>query len=302
MAAGCDANCAPIHTSEIFLTAQVSSIRHRVRGYERVLVATALFATLGITGFAAPSSGDDAHITVGPIGILGIPEETAQLVASLQDPEERTSGGIRVILGKLANQSVVLCQVGFGKVNAGMAAALLIQKFSPSAVIFTGNAGALNPNYIQGDVVLATDLAEYDFGQLTNGSFAPWQTRSPISRINNPLWFHPAPWLLSAALKSVPSVQLIRADTRPEVRDPKICEGAIVTGDTSSATPPRYKNCGLTSMPTVSRWKERRSPKSAPNMEFHCWLFAVLRIGLTAPHIPTITISFGSPRRILQRS
>jgi len=137
-----------------------------------------------------------------------------------------------VILGKLANQSVVLCQVGFGKVNAGMAAALLIEKFSPSAIIFTGNAGALNPNYIQGDVVLATDLAEYDFGQLSNGSFAPWQTRSPISRINNPLWFHPAPWLLSAALESVPSVQLIRADTRPEVRDPKICEGAIVTGDT----------------------------------------------------------------------
>jgi hypothetical protein len=43
--------------SSCILTAQVSSIRHRVRGYERVLVATALFATLGITGFAAPSSG-----------------------------------------------------------------------------------------------------------------------------------------------------------------------------------------------------------------------------------------------------
>ena len=92
MAAGGDANCARIHTSEIFLTAQMSSIRHRVRGYEKVLVATALFATLGITGFAAPSSGDDAHRTAGPIGILGIPEETAQLVASLKDPEERTFG------------------------------------------------------------------------------------------------------------------------------------------------------------------------------------------------------------------
>jgi adenosylhomocysteine nucleosidase len=210
----------------------VTSFRHRVRGYERVLVATALLVTFGITGFAATSSEDEDHRTARPIGILGIPEETAQLVASLKNPEERSLGGIRVILGKLANQSVVLCQVGFGKVNAGMAAALLIQKFSPSAIIFTGNAGALNPNYIQGDVVLATDLAEYDFGQLSNGSFVPWQTRSPISRINNPLWFHPAPWLLSAARKAAPSVQLIRADTRPEVRDPKICEGAIVTGDT----------------------------------------------------------------------
>jgi adenosylhomocysteine nucleosidase len=171
-------------------------------------------------------------VTAGPIGILGIPEETAQLLASLKNPEERSWGGIRVILGRLANQPVVLCQVGFGKVNAGMAAALLIQKFSPSAIIFTGNAGALNPDYIQGDVVVATDLAEYDFGKLSNGSFAPWQTRNPISRINNPLWFHPAPWLLSAARKSVPSVHLIRADTRPDVRDPKISEGAIITGDT----------------------------------------------------------------------
>jgi len=240
MAAGCDANCAIIHTSEIFSTAQVTSFRHRVRGYERVLVATALLVTFGVTGFAATSSGEEANtvgrtkdpVTVGPIGILGIPEETAQLLASLKNPEERSWGGIRVILGKLANQSVVLCQVGFGKVNAGMAAALLIQKFSPSAIIFTGNAGALNPDYIQGDVVVATDLAEYDFGKLSNGSFAPWQTRNPISRINNPLWFHPAPWLLSAARKSLPSVQLIRADTRPDVRDPKICEGVIVTGDT----------------------------------------------------------------------
>jgi adenosylhomocysteine nucleosidase len=250
----------------------VKSFRHRVRGYDRIFAATAFLVTLEITGFATASSGDEAHtalpsplrgrnpdlaqysdtptlhdsarpdsrtrtgtkgaVTAGPIGILGIPEETAQLVASLKNPEERSLGGIRVILGKLANQSVVLCQVGFGKVNAGTAAALLIQKFSPSAIIFTGNAGALNPNYIQGDVVLATDLAEYDFGQLTNGSFAPWQTRSPISRINNPLWFHPASWLLSAARKSASSVQLIRADTRPDVRDPKICEGAIVTGDT----------------------------------------------------------------------
>src|SRR5580700_8553327 len=254
--------------AKLFYRMKITSFRHGIRGYRRVLLATALLVTLGINGFAATSSGDETNtaspslirgrsaelapfkvglasearsrtrtstkrlVTAGPIGILGIPEETAQLVASLKNPEERSWGGIRVILGKLANQSVVLCQVGFGKVNAGMAAALLIQKFSPSAIIFTGNAGALNPDYIQGDVVVATDLAEYDFGKLSNGSFDPWQTRNPISRINNPLWFHPAPWLLSAARKSVPSVHLIRADTRPDVRDPKISEGAIITGDT----------------------------------------------------------------------
>src|SRR6476646_3845689 len=73
-------NLRAIHTFEISLLAQVSSL-HRFRGYERLLVATALFATLGITGLAVPANGDDGHMTVGPIGILGIPEETAQLVA-----------------------------------------------------------------------------------------------------------------------------------------------------------------------------------------------------------------------------
>ena len=203
--------------AKLFYRMKITSFCHGIRGYRRVLLATALLVTFGVTGFAATSSGDETNtaspslirgynselaqysdtptlhhsarpdsrtrtstkdpVTAGPIGILGIPEETAQLVASLKNPEERSWGGIRVILGKLANQSVILCQVGFGKVNAGMAAALLIQKFSPRAIIFTGNAGALCPNYIQGDVVLATDLAEYDFGQLSNGSFAPWQTR-----------------------------------------------------------------------------------------------------------------------------
>jgi len=75
----------------------VTSFRRGIRGYERVLVATALLVTFGTTGFAATARGDDAHATAGPIGILGIPEETAQLLASLKSPEERSLGGMRVI-------------------------------------------------------------------------------------------------------------------------------------------------------------------------------------------------------------
>src|ERR1700736_2054978 len=101
MAAGGDANCAAIHTSEIFPTVQVTSYHRRVRGYERVLVGTALLVTFGISGFAATGRGDEVlaqysdtptlhhsarpdsrtrtttrtkgTVTAGPIGILGIP-------------------------------------------------------------------------------------------------------------------------------------------------------------------------------------------------------------------------------------
>ena len=77
MAAGCDANCATVHTSEIFPTAQVTSFRHRVRGYERVLVATALLVTFGITGFAAASRGEDAN-TASPSPLRGRNPDLAQ--------------------------------------------------------------------------------------------------------------------------------------------------------------------------------------------------------------------------------
>src|ERR1700730_13176436 len=82
----------------------------------------------------------------------------------------------------------------------------------------------------------------------------------------------------------------------------KLAKEQLLLAIHSSVTPPRDKNCELASMPTVSRWRERRSPKSAPNMKLHCWLSAALRIAPTAPRIRTITVSFGSPHRILLRS
>ena len=52
---------------------------------------------------------------------------------------------------------MVVCKSGVGKVYAAMTTQWLIQEFQPSAVLFTGVAGALNPSYEVGDIVLAQD-------------------------------------------------------------------------------------------------------------------------------------------------
>src|SRR5580704_3589347 len=47
----------------------------------------------------------------------------------------------------------------------------------------------------------------------------------------------------------------------------KLAKEQLLLAIHSSVTPPRDKNCELASMPTAWRWRERRSPKSAPNMK-----------------------------------
>jgi adenosylhomocysteine nucleosidase len=49
-----------------------------------------------------------------------------------------------------------------GKVNAAMAATLLVEQFQPTHVLFTGIAGGLNPDLRPGDVVIGAKTAYSD--------------------------------------------------------------------------------------------------------------------------------------------
>jgi adenosylhomocysteine nucleosidase len=55
--------------------------------------------------------------------------------------------GIVFSSGRIDGTSIVTVRSGAGKVNAAIAATLLIDHFSPSAVVFTGTAGAIG-NYL----------------------------------------------------------------------------------------------------------------------------------------------------------
>ena len=177
----------------------------------------------------------------GVVAVLGIPEETELLVAQLKNPRPLKVEGLDFTLGELRGQKVVLARVGFGKVNAALAATLLREHFRPRALIFTGNAGALNPAYVQGDVIVGTLITHHDFGMVTPGGFEHWRTRNPITNERNPLYFPAEERLLRAARGAAKQVKLARIDPNAGARDPAVHEGIIVTGDVFVADPAKSR-------------------------------------------------------------
>lgn len=60
------------------------------------------------------------------------------------------------------SREAVLVKSGVGKVFCALVAQKLIDTFAPNALVFTGVAGALNPAYEIGDVVVSRDCLQHD--------------------------------------------------------------------------------------------------------------------------------------------
>lgn len=206
----------------------------RVRRCLIICVVLVLAVSFGITVPASQTRKSTEKI----IAILGIPQETEALAGRLTNSSPVEIEGLSFFRGTLSGRTVVLGRVGFGKVNAALAATLLAEHFKPEALIFTGSAGALNPDFIQGDVVVAVNTAYHDFGEIVSKSdnnptgFIPWQTRNPITGTQNPLFFPADERLRAAAVTAGRTVKLIPAEEGTQVRPPKVFEAVIVTGDT----------------------------------------------------------------------
>ncbi len=84
--------------------------------------------------------------------------------------------GITFTVGKMRTRDVVVVKSGIGKVNSAMTAALLLEHFDPSEVVFTGIAGGIDPLLLPGDIVVGERAAQHDFGQLTTEGIIVWQT------------------------------------------------------------------------------------------------------------------------------
>jgi adenosylhomocysteine nucleosidase len=108
--------------------------------------------------------------TSNPIIILGALDAEVEAFLSHMDNKLLVQGGgLSAHTGTLNGKQVVVCKSGVGKVYAAMTTQWLIQQFQPTAVLFTGVAGALNPSYEVGDMVLATDCVQYDMDAIGLG-------------------------------------------------------------------------------------------------------------------------------------
>jgi 5'-methylthioadenosine/S-adenosylhomocysteine nucleosidase len=88
--------------------------------------------------------------------------EIKELVEAVTDRREESWHGHHFHRGTLAESPVVVARSGVGKAYSAAVAQHLIDRYQPERLIFTGVAGALNPDYEIGDIVVARDCMQYD--------------------------------------------------------------------------------------------------------------------------------------------
>ncbi|RRJ66582.1 5'-methylthioadenosine/adenosylhomocysteine nucleosidase [Paenibacillus oralis] len=97
------------------------------------------------------------------IGLMGaMDEEIALLLERVENQESAVMAGIRFVKGRLHEKDVVVCKSGVGKVNAALAAQLLIDRFEAGTIWFTGVAGAVHPDLDVGDIVISSSCQQHD--------------------------------------------------------------------------------------------------------------------------------------------
>lgn len=100
----------------------------------------------------------------GPIAVLSAMEQEGHLIeARLDDPREEMSFGRRYVGGLLAGRPIVTAVSGFGKVAAAATVAAVLERFSPSHIVFAGVAGGVGEGVAIGDIVVADRLVQHDF-------------------------------------------------------------------------------------------------------------------------------------------
>ena len=72
--------------------------------------------------------------------------------------------------GTAEGDDVVLVKCGIGKVNAGRVTQILIDRFDVKSVINVGAAGAINPELNIKDIVIGSELVQYDYDTSALGS------------------------------------------------------------------------------------------------------------------------------------
>jgi adenosylhomocysteine nucleosidase len=110
-----------------------------------------------------------------------------------------------------------------------MSTTLLIERFSPAAVIFSGIAGALDPELQPGDVVIGEVLVQHDLVYHTEEGAVPRTVRNPLSGIENPVVLPASPRLLALARRDAENAGLEPVNGAP--RAPRVAFGTIATGD-----------------------------------------------------------------------
>ena len=98
-----------------------------------------------------------------PIVILSaIPEEIEDFISHYPNIQNQKVDPFTFFHTTEQDQPLILGTSGVGKVAAAMTTQRIIDLYDPRCILFTGLAGALNPTYEIGDLILADRCIQYD--------------------------------------------------------------------------------------------------------------------------------------------
>ena len=110
-------------------------------------------------------------------------------LAKLRDSAELTSrsevNGRTLLLGRLRGHNVVLLLSGSSMVNATMTTESLLNKFRIESIVFSGNAGGVNPDLRVGDVTVAARWGNYQEQRFARKTDTGWDVDTRKSEYPN---------------------------------------------------------------------------------------------------------------------
>lgn len=89
-------------------------------------------------------------------------QEYDAVISNMTDQIHCEEFGISIVEGYLFGRRCIVAISGVGKVASAFTAQYLLGSYQPEFVVFTGVAGALNPKYQIGDIVIARDTIQHD--------------------------------------------------------------------------------------------------------------------------------------------
>lgn len=166
------------------------------------------------------------------IGIMGAMEEEINAIKPLiQEIKQIISGGRVYYTGTIHNTQVVLSSSRCGKVASAITATTLILQFKISHLIFTGVAGAVNPELNIGDIVISDKLYQHDMDA------RPLFDHHEIPLTQKIFFDANADMIAQAKLSFIPLLNHLTNNLSPQqkqkftITTPKCVVGTIASGD-----------------------------------------------------------------------
>lgn len=148
--------------------------------------------------------------------ICAMAVEVEGILNLMKNKEEYEIAGATFTKGSIHGKDVVVTECGIGKVNAAVTTQVMINKFSPAALINSGVAGALSDKLRVGDVVISTDAVEHDYDTTAFGDPKGLICFKDEQRVDLPADIN----LCKALLKACEAL-----------KDTTVLQGRIATGD-----------------------------------------------------------------------